>query len=97
SNGLLSSDCNMKHAARPGKNRSGKWLPTWFKVSVSILAALIVLKALGLQVFVEVSFDGIPFLASLTDLEIYLVLLGILLVYILITWLWNRLFGPRGR
>ena len=84
----------MKHERRPGKSRHGNGIPTWFKVSVLVLVALIGLKNLGLQVYVEVSFDGVPFVTSLMDVDIYLVLLGILLVYILARWLWNRFSGP---
>ena len=82
----------------PGPHgKSGRWLPTWFKLSIVVIAALILLKVLQLRIFVEVSFDGVPYLASLTDMKTYFILLGLLLVYILGSWAWNRFFDSGNR
>ena len=74
-----------------GKPR--RMLPAWFKVSIALIIVLIVLETLQLRIFVEVSFDGVPYLASLTDMRIWFGALGLLLVYILASWAWNRYFG----
>ena len=87
-----------KKVEKAGEPRGNKpLLPTWFMVSAAIVVALIVLKALQVRVFVEFSFDGVPYLASLTDIRIYFVPLGLLLVYILGSWAWNRYFGSGNR
>ena len=70
-------------------------LPRWFKICVLILALLAVFRILQLQVFVEITYEGRPFLAALTELETYLVPLGLLLLYILLSWVWDRWFGSR--
>ena len=70
-----------------------KWLPAWFKFSVAILIGLIVLKTLGLQVFVQVDYEGNAFLTALTEIETYYIPLGLLLVYFLFSWIWGQLFG----
>lgn len=83
----------MEKNPRPGRNAG--WLPGWFKACLLILAVLILLKILRLQVFIEVSHEGVPYLAGLTEAETYLIPLGLLLVYILGSWAWNRFFGGR--
>ncbi len=78
------------------KSRSSRTLPTWFKVSVGVLVVLVVLKALDLEVFLEIEYDGEPFLAGLTELETYLIPLGLLGVYFVCAWLWHTLFRSGG-
>jgi hypothetical protein len=85
---------SMREPGSPAR-KTRKWLPIWFKLAVLVLIGLIVSKTLGLQVFVEVTYDGIPFLAALTDVRIYLVPLLLILIYILSVWIWKKLFGPR--
>lgn len=70
-------------------------LPAWFRVCAAVLVVLAVLKALQLEIVLEIQFDGIPYLTALTEIETYFVPLGILLVYILWNWLWSRVFGSR--
>lgn len=72
------------------------WLPGWFKACMVALVVLIILKVLQLQVFVEISHDGVPFVTGLTDIEIYLIPLGLLLVYLLWSSAWKKWFGSRG-
>lgn len=74
-------------------SKSGKGLPTWFKLAALFLVGLIIMKATGLEVFVEVTYDGIPFLAALTDAKIYFVPLLLVLIYILLSWIWKNFFG----
>ncbi len=88
----------MKHENQPvrrGGARNAGFLPTWFKLCAAVLVVLVTLKALQLQVFIEVSLDGIPYLAALTEVETYFIPLGLLLIYILASWIWNRFFGSR--
>ena len=88
-------------AKKPDLHRSStikgllKWTPVWFRISVFILLILITVKILGLQVFIEVSFEGKPFLAALTEIETYIVPLLLLLLYILSVWIWKKIFGRR--
>ena len=70
-------------------------VPTWFKVSAAVLVMLIVLKALRLEVFIEIQFDGIPYLTALTEIETWYIPLGLLLVYFLWNWLWSKFFDSR--
>ena len=70
-------------------------LPTWFKVCAAVLVVLIVLKALRLEVFIEIQFDGIPYLTALTAIETWFIPLGLLLIYILGNWLWSKFFDSR--
>lgn len=79
----------------PRHSRDRSWLPGWFKVSLLVLAMPIVLKLLQVQVFVEVSHDGVSYLAGLTEAKTYLIPLGLLLVYILGGWAWKEFFGSR--
>lgn len=72
-------------------------MPTWFKVSAAVVVVLIVLKVLRVRILVEISYDGMPFLAPLTDIKSYFLPLGLLLVYILGSWVWNRYFGSGNR
>ena len=88
-------DTDPKREQSPYFSKTGKRLPVWFKLAVIVLIGLIISKVLGLQVFVEVTFDGIPFLAALTDARIYLIPLLLILIYILSVWIWKKLFGPR--
>jgi len=48
----------------PRKKPARQPIPTWFKVSAVVLVALIGLNNPGLQIFVEASFDGVPFVRS---------------------------------
>ncbi len=81
-------------------NKSGKkpwyWLISWFKICAGVLIALILLRAAGLEILVEVELDDEPLLAKLTELETWLLPLGLVFVYLLLAWLWDRLFGSRG-
>jgi len=73
----------------PGR---GKWVPTWFLLFAIALLGLIASKLLGLEVFVEVTFDGIPFVAGLTEVKTYVIPLLLVLIYILFAWLWKKIF-----
>ena len=75
--------------------RNSKWLPAWFKLSVIILIGLIILKAIGLQIFVQIDYDGNAFLTALTEIETYYIPLGLLLVYFLFSWIWDQFFGSK--
>ena len=87
-----------RQAEKPDEPRGKKpLLPTWFQVSAAVVVAVIVLEALQVRIFVEVSFDGVPYFASLTDIRTWFVPLGLLLVYILGSWAWNRYFGSGNR
>lgn len=88
-------DENSDHKESTANNSTNKWIPAWFKVCVVILFILIVLKTIGLQILVEVSFDGKPFITALTDIEAYYIPLGLLLVYFVATWIWDRFFNSR--
>ena len=89
----------MNSSRTPDPNRrepqSKPFLPRWFVIWAGILAVLVILKSLGLQVFVEVEYDGEPFIAGLTELETYLIPLGLIGIYFLGCWLWDKLFGSR--
>ena len=76
-------------------SRQSRRLPGWFKACLVVLVGLIILKAMQLQVFIEVSHAGVPFVAGVTELETYLLALGLLLVYILLNWAWKKVFPPR--
>jgi len=67
----------------------------WVKICVAILVVLIVLKWLGLQIFVRLDFDEEPVLAALTEIETYYIPLGLLLIYLVAAWLWDLLIGPK--
>ena len=81
----------------PGTRKTGKWMPTWFKLFALALVGLIISKVVGLQVFVEVTYDGIPFLARLTDVKTYFIPLLLILGCILIAWAWKQFFRTRDR
>ena len=72
------------------------FLPRWFVIWAGILVALVVLKSLGLQIYIEFEYDGEPFTAGLTELETYLIPLGLIGVYFLCCWLWDKVFGSRN-
>lgn len=80
---------------RPAERRSAAGLPRWFLIWVVILLVLIFLKASGLQIFVSFEYDGIPFVAGLTEIETYLIPLGAVGIYFLLSWLWDKCFGAR--
>ncbi len=82
-----------KHRQGPAENKSGRGVPGWFKLAVLVLVGLIIMKTTGLEVFIEVTYDGIPFLGALTDVRIYFVPLLLVLIYILLTWIWKKFFG----
>jgi len=77
----------------PAASKSARGLPGWFKLAVMVLLGLIIMKATGLEVFIEVTYDGIPFIGALTDVRIYFVPLLLVLIYILLSWIWKKLFG----
>jgi len=74
---------------------ASSWLPGWFKIAVIILTALIMLKVLGLEVFIEIDYGDEPLIAGLTEAETYFIPLGLLLVYFVVAWLWKLLFGRK--
>ena len=76
----------------PGKK---SFLPAWFRACAVALLLLIVLKALQLEVFLEIQLGGVPYLTALTETETWFIPLGLLLIYILWNWLWRRFFGSR--
>ena len=86
-----------KLSQRPdaGNGNSLTWLPTWFKMCAGLLLVLVLLKFFGLQVFIEFQFDGKPVLAALSEIETYYIPLGLLLVYFLLAWIWQTLFGSK--
>lgn len=86
---------NLNHNKNMPDSSAKKWLPAWFKVCVVVLLGLIILKSLGLQVFIEINFAGRPFIASLTEIEIYYIPLGLLLVYLVAVWIWNTFFKSK--
>ena len=86
------SDRNQRSPPR-GVTRSR--ITTWVKICVAILVVLIVLKWLGLQVFVRLDFDDEPILAALTEIETYYIPLGLLLVYLVAAWIWDLFIGPK--
>ena len=91
---LVMSDQRQRDTGNSrGDRKTG--LPLWFKLFAMLLAGLVILKLSGLQVVIEISYDGIPFLAALTDARIYFVPLFLILVYILLAWVWKKLSGPR--
>lgn len=85
----MTGDQRSRHSPQGG------WMPGWFKACLVVLAVLILLKVLQLQVFVEISIAGIPYLTGLTELETYSIPLGLLLLYILGSWIWKRVFPSR--
>ena len=66
-------------------------IPLWFKLFALVLAGLVIAKLMGLQVVIEISYDGMPFLAALTDARFYFLPLFLILCYILLTWVWKKL------
>lgn len=83
----MGGDLNQKNNL-PDTDKK-KWIPTWFKVCVVVLIIIVILKTLGLQVFVEIDYDEKPFLTSLTEIETYFIPLGLLLVYFVAAWIWD--------
>ena len=88
-------DENSNHKESRPENSTKKWMPAWFKVCVVILFFLIVLKTMGLQILVEIDSDGKPFITALTDIEAYYIPLGLLLVYFVATWIWDRFLNSK--
>lgn len=86
---------NPRKGHRSVERRPGPGLPRWFLIWATILLALIFLKATGLQILVSFEYDGKPFVASLTEIETYLIPLGAVGVYILLSWLWDKCLGAR--
>ncbi|UCH39460.1 MAG: hypothetical protein JSU67_15050 [Gammaproteobacteria bacterium] len=76
----------------PGNGKS-RGIPLWFKLFVVVLIALVISKIPGLQVFIQISYDGTPFLAALTDVRIYFVPLILVLLYILFAWIGRKILG----
>lgn len=79
----------------PKSDENKPFLPRWFVICVSVLVALVIVKSLGLQIYIEFKLDGEPFVAGLTDIEFYLVPLSLLGVYFLWCWVWDKFFGFR--
>ena len=77
----------MKNGGLILKKQSGNknGLPLWFKLFALVLVGLVISRLLGMQVFVEISYDGLPFFASLTDVRIYFLPLFLILLYIMLT------------
>ncbi len=88
-------DENSNHKESRTVNSTKKWIPAWFKVCVVILFILIVLKIMGLQILVEIDFDGKPIITALTDIETYFIPLGLLLVYFVATGIWGKIFNSK--
>ena len=82
----------QRDPASPGNGNSGG-IPLWFKLFVVVLIALVISKILGLQVFIEITYDGTPILAALTDARIYFVPLILVLLYILFAWIGKNILG----
>ena len=72
-----------------------QWLTHWLKICVALLAALILLRAIGLEIQLEIELGEEPLLASLNELETWILPLGLVLIYLLLAWLWERFFGSR--
>ncbi len=71
------------------------WLASWLKVCVAVLVSLILMRALGLEIQLEIELGEEPMLASLTELETWILPLGLVFLYLLLAWLWERFFGSR--
>ena len=72
------------------------WLVSWFKICAAVLVILILLRATGLEIMLEIELGDQPRLAKLDELETWLLPLGLALVYLLLAGLWDRWFGSRG-
>ena len=93
----------MASSNKPGRSSvsASKTLLTriraWLKICSLLLVGLILAKLLGIEIFVEIEYDGEPILAALTRIETYLIPLAALLAYLLLTWLWQRFKHSRDR
>jgi len=87
-------DPDHERGPSPGPGARNR-ITTWVKICVFILVVLIGLKLLGVQIFVRIDFDDKPMLAALTEIETYYLPLGLLLLYLLGAWIWERLLGPK--
>ena len=67
----------------------------WFRLFALVLAGLVLAKLPGMEVVVEVSYDGKPYHAALTDAGSYFGPLLLVLPYIL--WYWIRNLISRSR
>ena len=74
---------------------AGNWLTRWLRIFVFLLVVLIGLKVFGVEIIVQVDYDGNAFLAALTEIETYYLPLGVLLVYFVLARLWSSIFGSR--
>ena len=81
-------------ARQPG-NSQRHWLVSWLRICAAILVTLILLRAAGLEILVEIELGDEPLLAKLTELETWLLPLGLVFVYLLLAWLWDRFAGSR--
>ena len=86
---------NPRKDHRSAGRRPGPVLPRWFLIWAAILLALIFLKATDLQIFVSFEYDGTPFVAGITEIETYLIPLGAVGIYFLLSWLWDKCVGKR--
>ncbi len=70
-------------------------IPLWFRLFALALSGLVLAKLLGMEVVVEISYDGRPYHAALTDARLYFVPLLLLLLYILCCWIRNLISRSR--
>ena len=80
----------------PRYRDTGKWIATWVKICVAVWIVLVIARALGVQVFVEIELGDEPILTALTEIETYYLPLGLLLVGIVAAWVWGSFFGRGG-
>ena len=93
----MRSSNNPDRAPASARGQLLSRIGTWLKICSLLLAGLILAKLLGIEVIVEIEYDGEPMLAALTRIETYLIPLAALLAYLLLTWLWHRLKQPQDR
>jgi hypothetical protein len=89
------SEDSDRNQSSPPRSFARSRITTWVKICVAILVVLIVLKWLGLQVFVRLDFNDGPILAALTEIETYYLPLGLLLIYLVAAWFWDLFIGPK--
>ncbi len=86
----MNSSNNPDPASASASKQLFARIRTWLKICSLLLAGLILAKILGIEVFIEIEYDGEPILAALTRIETYLIPLAALLAYLLLNWLWQR-------
>ena len=50
-------------------------------------------RLIGAPGAIQFELDGIPYRTGLTEIETYFIPLGLVLIYIVFSWAWKRLFG----